>query len=579
MTSEVAETPAAQPDLATANTNATSSDEEDAGVAAFTPTDASDPIQLYTERLRSWKALAKLLIAYFEEVRQQEAQSAKGYARAAAVVRPPWRHSNAFRPPVTAEAAATVNRATANGGAAPAPVAAEPAAEDGDAVDTVPTAISDLIHALHTSAKEMSEQQERSARAIHDQTIRELTRLRLECKRRSREVNKELLGVKQKATKANDKAKTRLVQLERACDDLQTSLASRRLNQEEKTLPTDPWLTKLEVQYCLSKQFAKENRYQQALVSFQQSLAAFETSAVQTITAAVNTYNDWRLKDLHAQITRLKQVHSVTERQDRDKEHSHFIERHAGHLPTANTPLRSLATATFPRMDDPGAIAARIGRIEKKGGLLNQWREYRAVLSAAGYVHIFPVSSGLGADAQTDFTQQPTPELSIYLPHCTIGAHSLEGAAENSFELTERVVDGGGLFRKSQHRYQIRVATRDDMLAWWEAMGQHARATLTQSVAAAPEPVGVASTSGTERQTVTSTGSTSKRSSMFSRFSGSFSRTKGASAAAAVAETSVAVTAEEASKPSSIAAETPAEPAVETKTATAGEESPSPAAE
>ncbi|RKP23158.1 hypothetical protein SYNPS1DRAFT_24856 [Syncephalis pseudoplumigaleata] len=241
-----------------------------------------------------------------------------------------------------------------------------------------------------------------------------------------------------------------------------------------------------DVQRSLEKQFAKENRYQQALVSYQQSLAAFETSAVQSIASTVNNYNELRLKDIEAQMALLRHVHTTAERQDRDAEFAHFYEQHAAHLPNADTPLRSMtATAAYPCLDDPWTSTVRMGRLERKGGLLNTWRECRAVLSAAGYLYCFPISSGIGADEQTDLAQNPSPDVSIYLAHCTLGAHSVEGAAENSFEITERAVDGGGLFRKSHHRYQIRAATRDDMLAWWQALSKHAPTSLKEEEAAA----------------------------------------------------------------------------------------------
>jgi hypothetical protein len=226
------------PELSTTLTSAStrSSSSEDNPTTFFDPNSENDPIQIYTERLRSWKALVKLLIAYFEELRQQEANAAKGYARVAATVRPPWRHSNAFRPPLTAEAIAATNRATVDGGAV---------ADDNATDEAAPTAVADLVHALHVTAKLASEQRERSARAIQDQTIRELNRLRLECKRRIREVNKELLSVKQKSIKADDKSKASIIKLGKACRDLEQVQEALRLKQELKTLPTDPWLVKL----------------------------------------------------------------------------------------------------------------------------------------------------------------------------------------------------------------------------------------------------------------------------------------------------------------------------------------------
>jgi hypothetical protein len=204
-------------------------------------------------------------------------------------------------------------------------------------------------------------------------------------------------------------------------------------------------------------------------------------------------------------------------------------------------------------MDDPGTMVIRMGRIERKGGILNQWRECRGILTAAGYLHIFPVSSSLGTDTQTDLTQQPTPDLSIYLPNCTVGAHSVDGAAENAFELTERSSDGGGLFRKSHHRYQIRLSTRDDMLAWWEAMSKLARSSLSQSSTAPttvdetttptqtiesntapPATIDTTVSATTDTPETPTTPTANKRASVFARIGGSFGRNKGAAAAAAI---------------------------------------------
>ncbi|KAI8056178.1 hypothetical protein BDF22DRAFT_741473 [Syncephalis plumigaleata] len=520
-------------DTLPADTSILSSDDEAAGAQFLSSDDATDPIRLFSERLRSWKTLSKQLIAYYEEIRHQEVASAKGYARAAAIVRPPWRQSNAFRPGTLTEN----NNNSGGGTIADKPVAEATTVEATDTAEasSAPTAIADLIHTLYVAAKEASEQRERSARAITDQTIKELNRLRLECKRRGREVAKELASVKQKASKAGDNTKAQLISLERACEEQRTSKFARKLGQEEKTLPTDPWLIKLEVQHSMDKQFAKENRYQQALIAYQQSLAAFEASAVQSISSTINNYNDRRLKDIEAQVTLLRNVHTTAERQDRDAESTHFFVKYAAHLPNVDTPLRSLATSSsaYPCLDDALTNTLRVGRLERKGGLLNTWKECRAILTAAGYLHCFPISSGIGSDQQTDLSQNPSPDVSIYLAHCTIGAHSVEGSPDNSFEITERAADGKGLFRKSHHRYQIRASTRDDMLAWWQELSKHAEAMLVQSTggnSALPTSSTVATEGGES-----GTGTLSKRNSMFSRLGGSFGRAKGTNVAATAA--------------------------------------------
>ncbi|KAI9597089.1 hypothetical protein BDF19DRAFT_435802 [Syncephalis fuscata] len=483
-----------------ADTSVLSSDDEGANATFLSGDDDTDPIRLFSERLRSWKALSKQLIAYYEEIRQQELASAKGYARAAAVVRPPWRQLHAFRPGVLVDSGSG----------------------SGDELAATTEASATPVDAPAEENKEA--QRERSARAISDQTIKELNRLRLECKRRGREVAKELANVKQKASKAGDNTKSQLVALEKSCEEQRELQISRKVGQEERSLPNDPWLIKLEVQRSLEKQFAKENRYQQALIAYQQSLTAFETSA-----------------DIEAQVALLRTVHSTAERQDRDAESVYFYNKHAMHLPNVDTPLRSLTNsataAAYPCLEHASATTLRIGRLERKGGLLNTWKECRAVLTAAGYLHCFPISSGIGTDQQTDLSQNPSPDVSIYLAQCTVGAHSVDGAADNSFEITEKAVDGGGLFRKSHHRYQIRASTRDDMLSWWQELSKHAQSTLVQA-STAGSASGMASAPGTmaDRRSTTDgdSGTVNKRSSMFARLGGSFGRAKGATTAAAL---------------------------------------------
>lgn len=136
------------------------------------------------------------------------------------------------------------------------------------------------------------------------------------------------------------------------------------------------------------------------------------------------------------------------------------------HLLDPDTPLRNPEAISYPGKDDPSVIPVHQGILERKSRFTKSYKEGFYVLTPAGYLHEYRSS---------DRAKNPHPELSVFLPECTLGAPSTNHSRSHKFHLeTGGGGAGAGIAKRKgpaalagKSSYTFRGRSHDEMMEWW----------------------------------------------------------------------------------------------------------------
>lgn len=177
----------------------------------------------------------------------------------------------------------------------------------------------------------------------------------------------------------------------------------------------DPYVLARGVHHRLNKQVTEENNNLQEILEVQNAFPLFETHILETIQAAMNQF----FQCMGAQTDRTRAMYadmvSSAQQIPPDFEWANFFERNDASLINPNTPQRTISNIKFPNQDHRATKPLAEGILERKSRAIG--KGYSAgyyVISPAGYLHGFK-------DNNNNAHQDPSPDISLYLPECTVG--------------------------------------------------------------------------------------------------------------------------------------------------------------
>lgn len=216
----------------------------------------------------------------------------------------------------------------------------------------------------------------------------------------------------------------------------------------------DPYVIQRGVNHRLHKQVLEENNNRHDLLAVQDSFAQFEAHLIQTIQQAMGAF----LQNVGGQAERQKAIYSdinaATQHIPLDFEWNGFIKRNGAVLIDPSSPKRDISRVIFPNQDHPSTMPLIAGTLERKHALKGYSTGYYAV-TPSKYLHEFKDND--------DVRRNPTPELSLYLPDCIIGATNGVNFNIKGKDASKGKV--GGAFAMS-HEYQFKANTPTDAEKW-----------------------------------------------------------------------------------------------------------------
>ena len=239
----------------------------------------------------------------------------------------------------------------------------------------------------------------------------------------------------------------------------------------------DPYLLQRGIKHRLSKQVLQENNNKHDLLAVQDSFQQFEAHIIQTFQQAMSAFFQTVGGQSEQQKAMYSEMVATTQRIPPDFEFKGFVQRNRNLLVDPSTGDRKVSDISFPNQGHLSTQPLISGSLERKSrAALKGYSTYYYVITRSKYLHEFKDDD--------DFKKDPTPELSLYLPDCTVGA-----IAGEKFNVKGKDASKGkvGSALAMSHELSFKAHTSSDAEKWWtiirEASGD---ANFTGSVPTSP---------------------------------------------------------------------------------------------
>lgn len=227
----------------------------------------------------------------------------------------------------------------------------------------------------------------------------------------------------------------------------------------------DPYVLRRGINHRLNKQITEENNNRQDILAVQNNFQQFESYVIQTVQGALDQFFQFMGGQLDRQRAMYGDILASAQKVPPDFEWVNFAMRNDAVLIDPDSPPRSLATVTFPNQDHRATQAMIEGSLERKSrAVIKGYSSGYYVVSPARYLHEFK-------DAD-DLRRDPTPELSLYLPDCVIGAidgvkFSVKGKDVSSSKV-------GNAFHTNTE-LSFKAGSPSEAEKWWSAIKDASR--------------------------------------------------------------------------------------------------------
>ncbi|KAL9000733.1 MAG: hypothetical protein Q9169_000769 [Polycauliona sp. 2 TL-2023] len=428
------------PTRSTGNTN-----EEDDAVPDIDPTNTSGLLQ---ERLQAYKHACRYLEAYISATEKVQKTHAKEYEKVLKTVSDPLKEGHHF--------------------------------------DQSLGGIAGLFENIRSNTQGIANSHLEAEKTIKGSVLPILERLHTEIKNKSKELEKGAV----KGSKEVDK--TRNV-TQKHIELLGQHTAAFSSSGGKVDPSTDPYVLQRGVNHRLNKQILEENNNRHDLIEVQNSFAAFEAHITQIFQQALQTFLQCVGGQLERQKAMYSDIVSNAQKIPLDFEFKGFVHRNNQLLVDPSAPKRDISHISFPNRNHASTQPLIAGTLERKsramGGLKGYSTDYY-VVTRSKFLHEFKDDDDLRKD--------PVPELSLYLPDCTIGAVNGEKFNVKGKDASKGKV--GGAFAMS-HELSFKAHSPADAERWYSVIKEAAggSATYSNELASPVSPVESRNASGQQQ--------------------------------------------------------------------------------
>ncbi|KAF3484438.1 PH domain-containing protein [Arthroderma uncinatum] len=432
----------------TGNTTRTSTTTSLGDDDAIPDSDYKDTTNLLVERLQAWKHVCGSLEDYMTTTMKVQKSHAKELEKIFKTVSEPIKEEHHF--------------------------------------DKGASGISGLFEVLRRNTQGLAEAHADAENRLKRSVVPVLERLHTEIKAKAKELGSGAIKHGKEVTKSRGVTQKHIELLGQCTATYETS-------KTRVEAAHDPYVLSRGVTYRLGRQVADENLHFQEIMTIQNSFPVFETHIIETIQRALNEF----YQCMGAQVDHHRNMYSniVAHSQHipTDFEWANFFERNDATLLNPNLPPRDLATIKYANQDHHATKPLVEGILDRKS---------RAVLKGytGGYYAVTPAGYLHGFKENDDTRHEPTPDISLYLPECTIG-----GFNDLKFSVKGKDMSGskvGSAFHMTSE-FNFKARTKNDLEQWqavlsnpagWSGAGSVASPVKHASPASPASPISPATT-------------------------------------------------------------------------------------
>lgn len=204
----------------------------------------------------------------------------------------------------------------------------------------------------------------------------------------------------------------------------------------------------------------EENTLQNDLIGVEKHFEEFETHVVTTIQNALSELNNALVAGREREAKLYADSTTKATAIPADFEYSNFVKRNGSILIPYDSPPRSVEQIRFPNEDHESTKAVLTGAIMRKGKIMRSYSPSYYILTPSGFLHEFKDQDSHGE-----------PEMSLYLPDCTIGA--LGNQPENNTKFVISGKDAGSRLA-GKHDFRFKAGNVEEAKRWYEALSKAA---------------------------------------------------------------------------------------------------------
>ena len=179
----------------------------------------------------------------------------------------------------------------------------------------------------------------------------------------------------------------------------------------------DPYIVQRGIFHRLNKQVLEENNNKHDLVSVQNNFATFENHVIEIMQQSLMSFN----QIVGMQMQKNQQLYAdmlgAAQRVPMDFEWVNFATRNQHMLVDPDSPDRTVESITFPNQNHKSTKPLIEGTLSRKSRNKLSMAGY-----SAGYYVVTPSKFLHGFKDNDNYRNDPTPDISLYLPDATIGA-------------------------------------------------------------------------------------------------------------------------------------------------------------
>lgn len=389
----------------------------------FVEVDPNDTAQLLGERLQAWKHACGYLESYVSATEKMQKAHSKEYEKVLKSIPAPLKEAHHFDP-------------AANG-------------------------IHGFFENVRTNTHGISTLHTETAKAIDGQVMPILKRLHQEIKSKAKELNKGANQGSKSVAKARDHSQKQVEALGQHAASFDS--AGGKIDNPAN----DPYVLHRSIKHRLYKQVIEENSNRSDLIAVQENFGQFEAHVVQTFNQAMTLF----LQIVGGQAERQKALYTdiagKIQSVPTDYEWMQFLHRYGNVMIDPSAPQKKPEEMAFANQEHKATKPLIAGTLERKsralGGLTGYKSAYYAV-SPAKYLHQYEDNVDNGKN-------EPSPDMSLYLPDCAIGA-----VKDSRFNVKGKDVSKGkvGNAFQQSHELQFKAHSPQDAQQWWTIICQAA---------------------------------------------------------------------------------------------------------
>jgi len=419
------------------------------------PVEKGDVAGLLVERLRAWKHAVGYIEAYVSHTEAAHKVMAKEYEKVLKTVSEPLREGHHFAQDI--------------GG------------------------VASFFENVRTNTQAITQSHAETERALKTHVLPILGRLHTEIKDRSKHIRSASEKSSKSVTKARNLTQNHIELLGQHAsgfDSMGSGQSTAPGGLAHITIPgthshgnggklkpdVDPYILQRGVLHRLHKQIIEENNHRQDLLGVQNQMQQFEAHIVQTIQQALGSFYEHVGAQADKQKALYGDIIAAGQKLPPDFEWNGFTTRHADVLIDPSSPARSIESIQFPNQGHQSTKALIEGTLNRKGKVMRSYSAAYYVVTPSKYMHEFKDND--------NYSKDPSPEISLYLPDCTVGA--LSKSPDAKFIISGK--DAGSTVKalSSKHDYAFKAASHEEAAKWHQIISVCAGLTTNESPLQSP---------------------------------------------------------------------------------------------